>query len=109
MNIVKKVLLPSASILLLLVSVQGFADDECARAFMNSSAAATCSGKEVTTQSPQGTCNLNQECMGTGAFTDGSAGWRRVSADKARNIISVPLSDVGKLSNCNSKLTVGGC
>jgi hypothetical protein len=109
MNIAKKIGLPCASILLLLVSTQGFADEQCAKAFMNSSAAATCSGNAVTTQNPPGTCNLDQTCFGTGTFTDGPAGWTRRSTDRAQNIISVPLSDVAKLSNCNSKLTVGSC
>lgn len=109
MNFSKKMLLPAAPLLLFLFSGHSVADDACAKAFMNSSAARTCTGNEVTTQDPVGTCNLNQTCLGEGTHPTGHGIRDGVAPDRASNEISVPLSDVIKLLNCDGTLKVGSC
>ncbi|WDU60578.1 hypothetical protein LRS56_17015 [Pseudomonas poae] len=109
MKISKKQLLPCASLLLIMVSAHGFAEDDCPTAFMKSSAAQTCSGNEVTTEIPAGTCNFDQTCLGKGTFSSAGGKWMRTSPDRARNIVSVPLKYVKQLVNCDSMLSTVGC
>jgi hypothetical protein len=72
-------------------------DSACLAEWNKSSARASCSGENFMSQTPIGTCNLDETCLGA-----------KQNAT-VRNTKSFSLDKLSKLSNCNGTLKVGSC
>jgi hypothetical protein len=86
-------------------------DPACEAAWDQSSARASCSGLNWTTQNPVNMCNFSRRCAGTGTHLapGAHAGQYRVEGNNTDQYVSFPLQDVPQLSNCNGILKVGSC